>query len=122
MRPAQWQTRGETDRQILLQHATSADIGRSPLQATGGNDHPLGVIPNLQGPLPGTAGVLQPGISVQGLDTLVELLLQGVPQQQLATLLALCQQGRSGTCGFEFEAGFSGLFCSDVHAQTESMS
>ena len=112
----------DTDRQVLLEHATSSNIGRSPLQATGGDDHPLGVIPDLQGPLAGTAGVLQPGISVQRLEVLGELLLQGVPQQQLATLLALCQQGRSGTCGFEFEAGFSGLFYSEVHAQTESMS
>ncbi len=111
----------DTDRQVLLEHATSSNIGGSPLQATGGDDHPLGVIPNLQGPLPGTAAVLQPGISVQRVEVLVELLLQGVPQQQVATLLALCQQSQSGACGFEDVAGLSGLFCSDAHAQTRSM-
>ncbi len=116
----------DTDRQILLEHATSANIGRSLLQPTRGDDDPLGVVPDLQGPPAGSAGVLQPGISVQGLEILVELLLQGVPQHQLATVLALCQQGRSTACGSKSEAGFSGLFCSDlscdVYARTGSMS
>ena len=47
--------------------------------------------------------MLQPSIGVQKLDLLMELLLQGVPQQQLATLLALCQQARSVMCGFKSE-------------------
>ncbi len=77
----------DTDRQVLLEHATTSNIGGSPLQAAGGDDHPLGVVPNLQGPLPGTAAVLQPRVSVQRVEVLVKLLLQGIPQQQLATLL-----------------------------------
>ena len=81
-----------TDGQVLLEHATSSNVSGSPLRATGGDDHPLGVLPDLQGPLPGTAAVFRPGVSVHRLEVLVELLLQGVPQQQLATLLALCQQ------------------------------
>ena len=70
-------------------HAASTHIGSPPLQATGGNDHPFGILPNLQGPLPGCAGVLQPGICVQRLQVLVELLLQSVAQQHCTTALAL---------------------------------
>ena len=78
-----------THRQVLLHHASSAHIGCISLQATGGDDNPLGIIPNLQSPLPGSAGAVQPSICVLQVAALLVLLLQGVPQQQLGITLSL---------------------------------
>ncbi|KAA6417836.1 MAG: hypothetical protein FRX49_12192 [Trebouxia sp. A1-2] len=68
------------------------------MKASGGNDHPLGVVPDLPGPLSGTAAVLQPGISVQRFEFLSTYGAHELKDEALHPLQLAGTVGCDGPC------------------------